>query len=102
MSETEKMYRNAHVYPRVYRDITKENFENKAFNFVDMCNEAFTAEKQLKLIVFFVRKGFKVSFDNYTEDFSLEGIQKSLAMAINDKWQDLTEEERKQIKEILE
>lgn len=49
MNEVEKMYRNAHVYPRVYGDITKETFENKVFNMADMCNEAFTAEKQLEI-----------------------------------------------------
>ena len=62
MSEIAMMYRNAHIYPRVYGDITKETFENKVFNMVDMCNEAFTAEKQLKILCFIVNNKHSVTF----------------------------------------
>lgn len=109
MSEIEKMYENANIKAKEYCDRDSDacmaccpEWENRqdCWKYKSVI-PTFTAEKQLKLIVFFVRKGFKVSFDNYTKDFSLEGIQKSLAMAINDKWQSLTEEEKQQIKDIL-
>lgn len=97
MNEVEKMYRNAHVYPRVYGDITKETFENKKFNMADMCNEAFTAEKQLGLIKFLIK-----DYNYYLDVIDVNNFESSLAASLNDLWQDLTEEERKQIKEILE
>lgn len=99
MNEIEKMYENAGFIRKQCK-----NYSCTVCEQYKTCEKypTFTAEKQLKLIVFFVRKCFKVSFDNYTEDFSLESIQKSLAMAINNKWQSLTEKEKEQIKEILQ
>ena len=100
MNEIEKLYENVGIEP-----IVRDNAIGRGYYIEHQRVEEyppFTAEKQLKLIVFFVRKGFKVSFDNYTRDFSLEGIQKSIAMAINGKWQDLTSEEKEQIRNILE
>lgn len=106
MSEIEKMYRSAHVYPRVYGDITKETFENKVFNMVDMCNEAFTAEKQLELIKLIAnRKGYPdyEYFGNLFDDYiQLLDFNEALAKLVNLIWQDITEEERNQIKDILE
>lgn len=101
MNEVEKMYRNAHVYPRVYGDITKETFENKVFNMVDMCNEAFTAEKLINLEMFLINKG---DFDikKGSVDITFESFTSCITGLINNLWQDLTEEERTQIKEILE
>lgn len=99
MSEIEKMYENAGLF---YCNKCRHDSELDCIYMCESKHPPFTAGKQLKLIVFFVRKGFKVSFDNYTEDFSLESIQKSLAMAINNKWQSLTEKEKEQIKEILQ
>ena len=116
MSEVTKLYENAHVYPRVYGDITKETFENKVFNMGDMCNEAFTAEKQLELIKWLCQKTYrnylliKYNFTNYywqiecnmTDSDKLDNFTETIASIINNLWQDLSEEERKQIKEILE
>lgn len=75
----------------------------------------FTAEKQLNIIKWLL-KNYDIGFSQLGEriDTSLDGVncisglgsgntfEESLAQAINDLWQDLTEEERKQIKEILE
>ena len=75
----------------------------------------FTAEKQLNIIKWLL-KSYDIDFSQLGQriDTSLDGIncisgsgsantfEESLAQAINDLWQDLTEEERKQIKEILE
>jgi hypothetical protein len=104
MSEIAMMYRNAHIYPRVYGDITKETFENKVFNMVDMCNEAFTAEKQLKILCFIVNKKHSVTFHDQVfggDKLTLEKIQENLAWAINRVWKDLTEKEKEQIRTIL-
>ena len=109
MNEVEKMYRNVHVYPRIYGDITKETFENRVFNMGDMCNEAFTAEKQLELIKWLAKydisiwhtKVWDIEADELSGCISGEVFENVLAQYINYLWQDLTEEERKQIKEIL-
>ena len=111
MNEVEKMYRNAHVYPRVYGDITKETFENKVFNMADMCNEAFTAEKQIAILEFCLKWGQVHILQGIDDEYRIEnsyyrkGYQPTLADAIanyiNEKWEKLTPEERKQIKEIL-
>lgn len=98
MSEVEMMYRNAHVYPKVYGDITKENFENKAFNMVDMCDEAFTAEKQLELIKWMIKTNHRY----FIQDVFECEFEESLAKVLNLYWQDLTEQERTEIKRILE
>ena len=121
MNEVEKMYRNAHVYPRVYGDITKETFENKVFNMTDMCNETFTAEKQISLIkwlgeldmleimrttredkAWIINTEYGMSGNVYKYSSRKLSFADTLANLINELWQDLTEEERKQIKEILE
>ena len=114
MNEVEKMYRNAHVYPKVYGDITKETFENKVFNMADMCNKAFTAEKQIELIKwlsdtdYYIHNIYKTIdtkeyfIDNYYYDMQTDKFEETLAGLVNKLWQDLTEEERKQIRGILE
>lgn len=102
MNEVEKMYRNAHVYPRVYGDITKETFENKVFNMVDMCNEAFTAEKQLKIMAFLINRKVGLSLKAEQGKITIEAISRGLADTVNRIWQDLTEDERLEIKNILE
>ena len=98
MNEIEKMYENAGLF---YCNKCRHYSELDCIYMCESKYPPFTAEKQLELIVFFGRKGFKLSFHNYTEDFSLESMQKSLAMAINNKWQSLTEKEKEQIKDIL-
>ena len=119
MNEVEKMYRNVHVYPRIYGDITKETFENRVFNMGDMCNEAFTAEKQIELIKWLARKshitiGLGLLWGQYDDSWwtvtSKNGglgkdaykFEEALANFVNCLWQDLTEEEKQQIKNILE
>lgn len=101
MNEVEKLYRNAHVYPRVYGDITKETFENKVFNMADMCNEAFTADKLINLEMFLINKG---DFDikKGSVDITFESFTSCIAGLINNLWQDLTEEDKQQVKGILE
>lgn len=111
MNEVEKMYRNAHVYPRVYGDITKDTFENKVFNMADMCNEAFTAEKQIEIVKFLLHKGVYYDTDgdaywfHYTDEIenaTYRPFEEAISEFINVFWQSLTSEEKQQIKNILE
>lgn len=96
-SQVEKMYENAGVEP-IY-PYTK-------------CYPEFTTEKQLELIKWLIKYDeLHAGFDdneygfsslNYSGNYK-KGFAEALASLINyELWQDLTEEERKQIKEILE
>ena len=117
MNEVEKMYKNAGI----------KKFEPKEEFSLDDCEEycidnnckecswrkypQFTAEKQLELIKWLALRDdfcmmawqnseYHIEHDKYNaNENSLEGC---LARLINNFWQDLTEEERKQIKNILE
>lgn len=114
MNEVEKLYRNAHVYPRVYGDITKETFENKVLNMADMCNEAFTAEKQIEILKFlfakdvfkcyqhYTSKAYIVLRDNARDFICNKPFNEFLASYINCIWQSLTDKEKQQVKGILE
>lgn len=78
----------------------------------------FTAEKQIELIKWLIQKNFyderiirsnyeKTCFYcsylyDYCKSENFEKFEEALANVFNYFWQDLTEEERKQIKEILE
>ena len=105
MSEIEKMYENAGVEP-IY-PYTK-------------CYPDFTAEKQLELIKWLAssRNGILIS-DLGEGEFSIstgfyycakhiinfrnnKDLGIVIAIFINDLWQDLTEEEKQQVKGILE
>ena len=96
MTEIEKMYKNAGVEP-IY-PYTK-------------CYPEFTAEKQLELIKWLMKYDeihgdygddeYGFSTLNYSGKYKKD-FEESLASVINNElWQSLTEEERKQIKEIL-
>ena len=113
MNEVEKMYENARVEPEIIfidGDISKKEI-------------VFTAEKQIELIKLLAKNDniyiIYYPFDNtYNIRYCVSGFydgsvmgdrevtsvnfEETLAKLINNLWQDLTEEERKQIKEILE
>ena len=61
----------------------------------------FTAEKLINLEMFLINKG---DFDikKGSVDITLESFTSCIAGLINNLWQDLTEEEKEQIKEILQ
>ena len=85
---------------------------------------SFTAEKQIELIKWLARSkngigidlfglgnpqvktvwdiGVEFQWEDYNHTFEHKDFDQALAGLINSLWQDLTEEERKQIKEILE
>lgn len=71
----------------------------------------FTAEKQIELIKWLARKGLiQINYSSHQcyqfNSFRFGGdykvhIEEALASLINNLWQDLTEQEKEQIKEIL-
>ena len=108
MSEVENMYSNANI--KICK--RKQGFTLKDCTDID-CKECgyydmppFTAEKQLELIKLIAnRKSYPdyEYFGNLFDDYiQLREFNEALARLVNDLWQDLTEEECKQIKEILE
>ena len=128
MNEIKKLYENAEVEKKTVRgcydyynelgiDIWHENdCKNKDCNTCEANKSIqkyppFTAEKQLELIKLFSNRELYI---NYQEDkyyiFTMniggsaygESLDKALARYINNLWQSLTEEEKQQIKEILE
>ena len=116
MNEIEKMYENAGIVP-----VTDCEHGCNTIGLTKNCKDCiyvdeikyppFTAEKQIELIKFLFNhsvyydvdeKGnywFHITDDCYTYYYNKFEI--ALANIINEMWQDLTEEERKQIKDIL-
>lgn len=60
----------------------------------------FTAEKQIELIKWLIIEGYIE--DMLTVQISEENFEACLADTFNELWQDLTEEEKQQIKKVLE
>lgn len=107
MDEVEKMYKNAGIKKVRQTNIVLGDYPIA----VGIENyPPFTAEKQLELIKWLVANGDVCRIDatvkkwlknkiGYSKCFAIE---EAIAELINDLWQDLTEGERHQIKEILE
>ena len=112
MTEIEKMYENAGI----------EKIELEYPDNFEPFYPEFTAEKQLAIIKLISKQG-QVIIENWEKDnkgfnvtyradsnlryitmdcITRKTVEEALAQIVNDIWQDLTEEERKQIKEILE
>ena len=118
MNEVEKMYEDCNIKKIRYCEVEDEC----PFMFGHRCEDCdmkpkpeyyiyppFTAEKQLELIKWLAKQ--PLTIDNVDGEFEfLTGcklsdfgnFEESLAEIINNLWQDLAEEERKQIKNILE
>jgi len=108
MSEIEKMYINAGV---------KKKWNSTPYGGIEEYYPPFTAEKQLKLIKWLSTKELKIRTNKQpyaiyigllgndnTCFFGCEGLyfEQTLAELVNFLWQDLTEEEKQQVKGILE
>ena len=89
MNEIEKLYINANV-----EDKNINNQLYKALNYPQ-----FTAEKQLEIVKCIL---FSTWWMNLKRLQFAENFKEALAGLINDLWQDLTEEEKEQIRGILE
>lgn len=100
MNEIEKMMQNANV---------KKHWNSTPYGGIEEYYPPFTAEKQLKLIKLLAK--YVIKIDNTDDEFEFSTVytaskfssfEESLANLINIIWQDLTEEEKQQVKEILE
>ena len=98
-NQVEKMYENAGIKTCK----RKQGFTLKDCTDRD-CKECgyyimppFTAEKQIELIKWLTRREPKVEIGYFGDQ-----LGNALAGLINNLWQDLTKEEKQQIKEILE
>ena len=115
MSEIEKMYENAGIE----KECNCTNYDSRCFQDCTKCENypPFTAEKQIELIKLLSTKELKIRTnkqpyavyigvlgDDNTCFYGCEGLyfEETLSELINKLWQDLTEEERNQIREILE
>ena len=124
MNEIEKMYENAGVL----KECLSPCYINKAWRRAHNCPNCdnrenyppFTAEKQLKLIKWLLKKditdGSIITYfprkekyfclfdwkDGLPESDLFENFEDALACVFNYIWQDLTEEEKQQVKGILE
>ena len=99
MSEIEKLYELAGVeyYDRYFsclkdEDLTCQDNCEICDNAKEVkCYPPFTAEKQIKLIKWLICTAEEAST-----------FEETLSKQVNDLWQSLTEEEKQQVREILE
>ena len=118
MSEIEKMMQNANIKQnRMCEWTCKDNdFCNakcEHYESTQLYYPPFTAEKQIELIKFILGKGvyydtdkdYKEFWFHYTDDIEnadYKPFEEAVCEFINVAWQDLTEEEKQQVKGILE
>ena len=110
MNEVEKMYENAGIEPDINYVCDKEPCEQhsvdcqKCLHLYDTREDYpdFTAEKQLSLMAFLINRKVELSFKTEQGGITVEAISRGLAGIVNRIWQDLTDAEKQQIKEILE
>jgi len=101
MNEVTKLYENAGVEPVLFYDC--ESYNQKVEK-----GYLFTAEKQLELIKKLgninidIDNGCYMSSEILEVEAHCDTFEETLAEFVNNLWQDLTDAERKQIKEILE
>ena len=107
-TEVEKMYARAMVKPL---SITVCGVDEQIINY-----PPFTAEKQLELIKWLAKRldfgleyyhdkwvvQTQLGWDCYEEQFEHRSFDEALSGFINHLWKELTEEEKQQIREILE
>jgi len=105
MNEIEKLYKNAGVEDK--------NINNQLYK--DLNYPQFTAEKQLELIKWLCKNTYRnyllirYDFTNYywqiecnmSDSDKTDKFSECLASITNNLWQDLTEEEKEQVREIL-
>ena len=110
MSEIEKMYENAGIN-QVCNTCELRGFKRLCPT-KELCvrtNPPFTTEKQIELIKLLAKGEVKINNEDGEYEFSIfdtvsdfSSFEESLADLVNRMWQDLTEEEKQQVKGILE
>ena len=110
MNEVEKMYENAGIKKVRQTNIAGGDYPI-AVGFEDY--PPFTAEKQIELIKWLARFNLRIEYTEYENakyfmeshyhgySVYLTHFEESLASLINSLWQDLTEIERNEIRNIL-
>lgn len=110
MSEIEKMMQNANIISKR----CSECDNNMDCGYGKDCYPPFTAEKQLEICKFLLKVEHSISYyfyenrygfvidDKQDDCIEAEKFETALAMIVNNLWQDLTEEEKASIKNILE
>ncbi|MBQ6907788.1 MAG: hypothetical protein IJQ28_05365 [Clostridia bacterium] len=116
MNEIEKLYENAGIVPDCEHGECGLDYCPNNYGCGYAFYPEFTAEKQLELIKWLSIKELKIRTnkqpyavyigllgDNNTCFFGCEGLyfEQTLAELVNFLWQDLTEEEKQQIRDIL-
>lgn len=101
MSEIEKLYENANV---------EKEWKPLPYGDIEEYYPEFTAEKQIELIKWLSKRPLslligrykgKYYFGNSNFNSKADSFDNAIAIRINDLWQNLTEEEKAEIKEIL-
>ena len=121
MSEVEKLYKKAHIEKVINHECTYD-YGITCPNDNDTCDNCgyykekepdyppFTAEKQLELIKFLsnfwvhinkVNEQFNISTGGGYVSYYAEDLADAIALYINSKWNNLTEQERTEIRSIL-
>ena len=110
MSEVTKLYDNAKITPKR----CSECDNNIDCGFGKDCYPPFTPEKQIEICKFLLKVEHSISYyfyenrygfvidDKQDDCIEAEKFEIALAMIVNDLWQSLTEEEKQQVKGILE
>lgn len=99
MNEIEKLYKNAvekQSYCTANDCLDMSKCEDCCF--CKRMYPTFTVEKQLELIKWMIKTNYRY----FIQDIIADDFSRTLAGVFNLYWQDLTREERQQIKEILE
>ena len=107
MSEIEKLYENIGIGKKVMcewtcKDSPDCNANCEHYESTQLYYPPFTAEKQLELIKWLIKYRWYI-IGRYTDKFDLfdENFEQALAGILNNLWHDLTEEEKQQIRIIL-
>ena len=103
MNEIEKMYENT-IGKQSYCTANDCLDMSKCKNcyFCKQFYPPFTADKVLKVIVFFLNKGIRLDFSiEENIKVSVKNFKEYIAQIVSKYWQDLTLEEKQQVKEIL-
>ena len=116
MTEIEKMFENAGIKGewRDYRTKNGKIYEGKnpENRNIRLCKPRFTAEKQIELIKWLaINKGISINYDDRYSEWGMatdmdgghffDNFEESLADLANTLWQDLTEQEKEEIRRIL-
>lgn len=94
MSEIEKMYENANITPKR----CSECDNNMDCGYGKDCYPPFTTDKQIELIKWMIKTNHRY----FIQDIIADDFSETLAGVFNLYWQDLTAEEKQQVKGILE